>query len=48
MGTENKPSKTINHVGISVTNLEKAIKFYTETFGNEVLSRDLIDIYNFW
>jgi catechol 2,3-dioxygenase-like lactoylglutathione lyase family enzyme len=42
MGVEIKP-KTINHVGISVTNLEKAIKFYTETFGFRVLSRDNVD-----
>ena len=40
---ETKPSKMINHVGISVTNLENAIKFYTETFGFTVLSRDRID-----
>ena len=42
MGVEIKP-KTINHVGISVTNLEKAIEFYTITFGFKVLKKARID-----
>jgi catechol 2,3-dioxygenase-like lactoylglutathione lyase family enzyme len=36
-------SRAINHVGISVTNLEKAIEFYTSTFGFKVLKEARID-----
>lgn len=32
-------SIAINHVGISVTDLERAIQFYTETFGFRVLRK---------
>jgi catechol 2,3-dioxygenase-like lactoylglutathione lyase family enzyme len=35
--------KAINHVGISVTDLEKAIEFYTQTFGFKVLNKETID-----
>jgi catechol 2,3-dioxygenase-like lactoylglutathione lyase family enzyme len=37
-------SRAINHVGISVTDLETAKKFYTKIFGFEVIEEGEIDI----
>jgi len=40
---KNRSPRTINHCGISVTNLKEAIKFYTRTFGFKVLKKKSIN-----